>query len=41
MVIGIILINIEVIRRLQTILRKGEWKITVAVHQAREGGPAQ
>jgi uncharacterized 2Fe-2S/4Fe-4S cluster protein (DUF4445 family) len=33
--------DLEVVRALQTILRKGEWKITVAVHQAREGGPAE
>lgn len=32
--------DIEVVRALQTILRKGEWKITVAVHQARQDGPA-
>ena len=33
--------DLEVVRALQAILRKGEWTITVAVHQAREGGPAE
>ena len=33
--------DLRLLQRLQKVLRDGEWKVTVALHQPREGGPVQ
>ncbi|KAA9009239.1 ASKHA domain-containing protein [Histidinibacterium aquaticum] len=39
--IGEVTADLPILSRLQPVLRKGEWRVTLALHQPREGAPAR